>query len=70
MRGTARSLADDKLLPPLIDEDFPARGKAYRDLDEALARELASIASERHMALNWLWGSAPGNRWDETPTDT
>jgi len=25
---------------------------------------------ERHKALNWLCGFAPGNRWDETPTDT
>jgi hypothetical protein len=70
VRVTARSLADDKLLPPLIEEDFPARGKAYRDLDDAQARELASVAMERHTALNWICGRAPGNRWDETPTDT
>jgi hypothetical protein len=54
----------------LIDEAFPANGEAYRDLDDAQARALASIALERHTALNRLCGRAPGNRWDETPTDT
>lgn len=53
-----------------IDEDFPANGKAYRDLSTDEYASVASIALERHRALNWICGRAPGNRWDETPTDT
>ncbi len=53
-----------------IDRDFPAKGKAYRDLTDTEWSEVQSISIERHRALNWLCGYAPGNRWDETPTDT
>jgi hypothetical protein len=31
---------------------------------------VSSATIERHFALNWLRGYAPGNEWDETPTDT
>ncbi|HVU28212.1 MAG TPA: DUF4272 domain-containing protein [Verrucomicrobiae bacterium] len=54
----------------IIDEDFAVKGKAYRDLTDAEWSEVTSIAIERHFALNWLCGRAPGNNWDETPTDT
>jgi hypothetical protein len=53
-----------------IGEDFPAKGKAYRDLTEIEWSEVRSITAERHYALNWLCGYAPDNKWDETPTDT
>jgi hypothetical protein len=53
-----------------IDGDFPAFGKPYRDLTEAEFSVAMSIALERHRALNWLCGYAPGNRGRETPTDT
>ncbi|MCB9865755.1 MAG: DUF4272 domain-containing protein [Phycisphaerales bacterium] len=53
-----------------IDGDFPARGKAYRDLTADEWSEVGSITRERHFALNWLCGYASGNRWDKTPTDT
>lgn len=57
-------------IPAPIDVDFPAKGKAYRDLTANEWSEVQSITMERHFALNWLCGHAPRNRWDETPTDT
>ncbi|MCX7871707.1 MAG: DUF4272 domain-containing protein [Verrucomicrobiae bacterium] len=54
----------------IIDEDFAARGKAYRDLTPEEWEEVKSVSIERHFALNWLCGRAPNNEWDETPTDT
>lgn len=53
-----------------IDEDFPALGKAYRDLTADEYQCVYSIVRERHFALNWLCGMAPGNRWDKTPLST
>jgi uncharacterized protein DUF4272 len=51
-----------------IDGDFPAQGRAYRDLSDEDTSLLRSIASERLYALNWLCGQSPD--WDsvETPT--
>lgn len=69
VRTAARQAAETESLP-VIDEDFAVRGKAYRDLSTMEWREIASIAMERHFSLNWLCGHAPGNRWDETPTET
>jgi hypothetical protein len=57
-------------IPEVINNDFPAKGKAYRDLSDDEWSEVRSISVERHRALNWLRGFAPGNRWDQTPTDT
>ncbi len=51
-----------------IDGDFPALGKAYRDLDEQEFQSVTSIAMERHRALNWLCGFSQD--WDQVPTDT
>lgn len=53
-----------------IDQDFPAFGKAYRDLSDDEWSTVRSITMERHFALNWICGYAPGHKWDETPTDT
>lgn len=47
----------------------PDSQEAYRRLI-VLGVDATSIIMERHFALNWLCGMAPGNRWDETPTDT
>jgi hypothetical protein len=57
-------------LSRLIDNDFPAKGKAYRNLNDEEWSEVRSITMERHHALNWMCGYAPGNKWDKTPTDT
>jgi hypothetical protein len=62
--------ANEKDSLEIIDEDFAAIGKAYRDLTDEEWSLIRSIAFERHFALNWLCGYAPDNRWDETPTDT
>ncbi len=70
VRISASNGVQEGLIPKCIDEDFPAKGKAYRDLSEEEWSEVTSITVERHFALNWLCGYAPGNRWDETPTDT
>jgi len=70
IRSFAKSLKDAGTFSQTIGEDFPAKGKAYRDLTEDEWSVVRSITVERHFALNWLCGHAPGNRWDETPTDT
>ena len=70
VRFSARNGAQERTIPPCVGDDFPARGKAYRDLSEEEWSEVRSITAERHFALNWLCGRAPNNNWDETPTDT
>lgn len=70
VRFSARKAAEEGTIPPCVGDDFPAKGKAYRDLSEDEWSEIRSITVERHFALNWLCGHAPDNKWDETPTDT
>lgn len=70
VRFSARNAAEQGTIPPCVGEDFPAKGKAYRDLSDGEWSEVRSITAERHFALNWLCGHAPDNNWDETPTDT
>ena len=70
VRFSASNAAQKGTIPPSIDDDFPAKGKAYRDLTGDEWSEVKSITAERHFALNWLCGFAPGNNWDDTPTDT
>lgn len=70
VRDTAPRMAASGLLPAAIDEDFPVLGRAYRDLSNREWTTVRSIAMDRYFALNWLSGYAPGNEWDETPTDT
>jgi hypothetical protein len=53
-----------------IDNDFPAKGKAYRELSDEDWSEVRSITAERHYALNWLCGFAPKNAWAKTQTPT
>jgi hypothetical protein len=67
--ASARAAADG-VIPAPIKNDFPAFGKAYRDLTDQEYSQATSIAQERHHAFNWLCGFAPGNRWEETSTDT
>lgn len=70
VRRTAGFHANDGTFNEMIDEDYPAFGKAYRDISDEEWTIVRSITMERHFALNWLCGYAPGHRWDETPTDT
>jgi hypothetical protein len=70
VRMSARTAAEKGNLPPCINDDFPAKGKAYRDLTTDEWSEVRSVSAERHYALNWLCGFAPGNDWDHTPTET
>lgn len=70
VRFTAKAAKEKGDFTEIIEEDFPARGKAYRDMTADEWSEVGSITVERHFALNWLCGMAPGNRWDETPTET
>jgi Domain of unknown function (DUF4272) len=53
-----------------IRQDFPAFGRAYRDITDDQWHTVTSITMERHFTLNWLCGLAPRNRWEDTPTDT
>lgn len=68
MAAARASEAGDIPLP--VNGDFPAYGKAYRDLSDEEYASVTSIARERHRALNWICGRAKDNLWDETPTDT
>lgn len=70
IRMTAEGAAGDGVLPKVIDNDFPAFGKPYREISEDEWSMATSIAMERHRAFNWLNGMATKNRWEETPTDT
>lgn len=70
VRGVAPRASEGGMIGPPIGEDFPAFGKAYRELTPEEWASAQSIAMERHFALNWLCGFAPDNEWDETPTDT
>jgi hypothetical protein len=70
VRFSAPKAAARGMIPPPIDDDSPLFGKAYRDLSADEWSVARSITMERHFALNWLCGYAPGNRWDETPTET
>lgn len=70
IRRTAEKAAYDGFFTATIDGDFPVFGKAFREISEEELSQLTSIAMERHKALNWVCGYAPGNRWYDTPTDT
>ncbi|GAB1421279.1 DUF4272 domain-containing protein [Anaerolineales bacterium] len=54
IRMTATQEHKDGALHRLIDEDFAAFDKAYRDLSEDQAALAASIANERYQVMNWL----------------
>ena len=69
VRMAAQNAAADGLFEA-IDGDFPAFGRPYAQLTADEWFQVTSIAMERHRALNWLCGYAPGNKWEETPTDT
>ena len=70
VRFTAKAAKQEGTVAEIIDEDFAVGGKAFRDLSLEQWSRVQSIAAERHHALNWVCGRAPGNRWDETPTGT
>ncbi len=69
VRSTAETYHAKEMLPDLIDGDFPAFGRAYRDLTDNEWMHIRTITIERHRAFNWLCGFAPKNRWDKTPIE-
>jgi hypothetical protein len=66
--ATAMRGHEQGLLPRPLRGDFPAFGTVYRDLSPEQLAEAASIAWERHRALNWLCGL--GTAGVAVPTDT
>lgn len=70
VRFSARAAREQGDLPYTLDDDFVFLGKSFRSLSTEEYEMATSVIMERHYALNWLCGLAPGNRWDETPTDT
>lgn len=68
LKITAESAYASGEIPRPIRDDFPAYGKAYKDLSEDEFSIAMSISIERHFALNWLCGYSED--WDRTPTDT
>lgn len=70
VRMTAEKAAADGLFEAAVEGDFPAHGRSYAQLTADQWSAVNSIAMERHKALNWLCGYAPGNKWEDTPTDT
>jgi hypothetical protein len=69
IKFTAAKHYEEGRIPPLIDGDFPAFGKAYRTLTEKEWQNIRFVSIKRHHALNWLCGFAPKNRWDKTPIE-
>jgi hypothetical protein len=68
VRKAAEAGARGGLFHP-IDGDFPALGKAFRDLDDAEWDLLKSISTERLYGLNWLCNvDAPA--WDDVALTT
>ena len=53
-----------------MEKDFAFLGKPFRSISPDEYQMATSIIMERHVAMNWLCGMAPGNMWDETPTET
>ena len=70
VRMAAGKAAADGVFETAIEGDFPAFGRSYAQLTADEWSEVNSIAMERHKAFNWLCGYAPGNKWEETRTDT
>ncbi len=66
-QSAARAHAEGSLPEP-IDGDFPAYGKAYRELADDEYAEATAIAVERLRAFNWLSGASPD--WDSVPTQS
>src|SRR5215208_842862 len=66
VREAAEKAAADGLIAAPVEGDFPARGKAYRRLGDAEWRQVNTTTVQRHHALNWLCGRAPGNDWEAT----
>ena len=64
------SAVKDGYVDETTDGDISVNGVPYRDLPDENWASLASVAMERHYALNWLCGCANGNDWDQTPLDT
>jgi len=62
--------AQRRMMAKTINNDFPARGKAYREITQQEADELEQIAQHRHKVSNWLSGLAPANNWGATPVET
>jgi hypothetical protein len=69
IRTLAAAVLEDGTVSTLMDGDFVAFGKPYRDLTFEEWSTVRSISAERHLALNWLCGYAPRNKWDATPID-
>ena len=53
-----------------LAEDYIVFGKPFREISDEEFDSVMSICGERHKALNWLCGYAPGNQWNKTPTHT
>jgi len=70
VRLSSERASEEGRIPECIDGDFPVSGKPYRALSDDEWSEVRSISMERHFALNWLCGYAPGNDWDHTPTES
>lgn len=67
IREVARDAENGGLLPALVGEDFPLRGRPVARLAAPQLDDLTAVASERLRALNWVCGF--GATWDEVPTD-
>jgi hypothetical protein len=65
-RRRATSWRAEGAIPEPIDGDFPAFGKAFRELAADEHAAVAATALERLYALNWLCGYA--SDWDSVPT--
>lgn len=68
IKKAAKNAQRRKDISKTIDGDFPAMGKAFRDLTEEEYAIVSTVAMERHFGLNWLCDFS--DNWDDTPTET
>lgn len=62
IRSAAEAAASRRLLPPLIDGDFPAFHQSFAQLGQAERQQILSTAMERRHAFRWICGVSPS--WD------
>ncbi|HEU0115564.1 MAG TPA: DUF4272 domain-containing protein [Thermomicrobiales bacterium] len=62
-RDLARETAEAGLIDRLVDDDFPAGGRAYHRISDDDLDDLAEVARQRLRALNWCCGF--GDSWQD-----
>ena len=68
IRAAAMAANTKGYAPAPVGDDFPAFGRAFREMSEEQLSAASYAAHERHHALNWL--TAQNADWDKVSTET